>query len=138
MPENFQLSNVGVNTEINALAALLNGGWLDLYDGPQPVSADLPPSKDCHLLASLRFADPAFSPAVEGVVAAYPMEKESSAKKSGFALWYRLTQADHETVVADGSVGTTDANLVLNVAQILERAEVMLDRFMLMARKSKY
>jgi hypothetical protein len=38
MPLNTQLTNAAVNAEANALAALLNGGFIDIYDGTQPAS----------------------------------------------------------------------------------------------------
>lgn len=40
MAKNTQLSNLAVNTEADALGALLNSGLLRIYDGTQPATAD--------------------------------------------------------------------------------------------------
>lgn len=132
----FQISNLGVNAEIDALTALLNGGWLDIYDGTKPPSADMPAGKDCHVLASLQFADPAFTPGVEGTAVSNQIDPDTNAAQEGAATWYRLTKADHLTVVADGTVGRANANLLVNAPRIQQYAEVAIDSFTLVANKA--
>ncbi len=53
------LANATVNTEANALAELLNGGSIDILDGPQPDAADLPITTQT-VGVTLTFGDPAF------------------------------------------------------------------------------
>lgn len=40
MAKNTQLSNAAVNAEADALSALLNTGYLRIYSGTQPATAD--------------------------------------------------------------------------------------------------
>lgn len=42
MTKNTRLSTLVVNAQADALAALAAGGFLDMYDGVQPKSADDP------------------------------------------------------------------------------------------------
>lgn len=130
-----RLSNLAVNAEVNAHAALLNGGWMDIYDGPQPEEADASPSGDAHLLASVRFRSPAFEQGLMGAAKARAMDSDPDAARTGDAAWYRLYQADHKTTVEDGSIGVKDANLILNSVHIQQHAEVTVRGFTLVSSK---
>jgi len=121
---------------MNAHSRLLDGGFFDIYDGTQPATADDAPGSDTHLLASLQFGPRAFAAAVNGVAAALAILSDPDAARTGTATWYRLMQADHLTAVEDGSVGRSNANLVLNSQQIQQHAEVSIDGFVLTASKS--
>ena len=135
MPPQARLTSAAANAQIDAVTALLNGGWLDVYDGTQPASADDRPS-GANVLASLQFGSPAFFPGVNGVAIAHPMTPDMDAMRTGTATWYRLTRADHRTGVADGSVGTADANLIMNAVAIQQHAEVAIGAFTLTASRS--
>jgi len=139
MPLRTKLSTRAVNAEVSALTALLDGGYLEIYAGLQPTSAD-----DAILrqprLATLRFGEPAFGPPTSGVVRAYPIAKEADAAATGTATWFRLYRRGHEPGrdepdlrVLDGSVGTLGANLNLTSVEIQVHAEVSVDEFMLTA-----
>lgn len=101
-----------VNVEANALAALLNGGWIDILDGAQPANGDTAITTQ-NLLVSLQFGSPAFGAASGGVATANSIT-QGVIGQSGIATWCRIYEADHATAVFDGSVGTAAANLVLN------------------------
>jgi hypothetical protein len=130
-----KLSNAAASAECNALAALLDGGFLDIYDGVQPATADTSITTQ-NLLASLQFATPAFGAAVNGVAISDVITPDASADASGTASWYRCFSSDHTTVVQDGSIGTSGANLNLNSVAISIGAEVALDSFTLITSKS--
>jgi hypothetical protein len=120
-----RLSEKVLNASITAQAVMLNGGFLDIYDGPQPAgTADAPDAKKNTLLATLRFKSPAFMPASGGAVTSFELEPDTDAKATGVAAWYRLTESDHKTVVEDGSIGRVDCNMVMNATAIQEHAEV--------------
>jgi len=128
MALNTKLGNAGVNATGDALAALLDGGYLRIYDGVQPASADDAVTTQV-LLAELRFGTPAFGAAVAGVITANAITKESNAPASGTAAWARLLQSDGVTAVMDEEVGTAGCNINLSAVLILAGAEVSLSAF---------
>lgn len=113
MASTLRLSNLMVNTGMDAQAALLNGGFLDLYDGTQPATADTPVTTQTRL-ATLTFGTPAFNPAVTGVVVATALGSEPSIAATAQAKWARGYKADHTTVVCDWGVSTSGADINLN------------------------
>ena len=106
------LTNATVNLEANALARLLDGGFIDILDGPQPDAADLPITSQT-VGVTMAFGDPAFRPAVAGTIV-------SNLIQPGVAVttirpsWARMYTSDRRAVM-DISVGVNarDANLVI-------------------------
>jgi hypothetical protein len=130
-----RLSDVAVNAEIDALTALLNGGFIDFYDGSQPATADTAISTQVRL-ASLSFGTPAFGAGVAGVAVANAITPDSDADATGTASWYRCWKSDHTTSVTDGSIGTSGANINMATTSIVQHATVTLPSFSLTAAKS--
>jgi hypothetical protein len=122
MALNPKYTNLAVNTKCDAQAALLNSGFLRIYDGTQPATADTAITTQV-LLAELGFGSPAFGPAVAGVATANAITSDASANASGTATWYRLVTSG-AVAVMDGSVGTATSNLVLNSVAISAGAQV--------------
>jgi hypothetical protein len=121
--QNAKLSNAAANASADATTALLNTGYLRIYDGTQAATADTAIGAQT-LLAELRFGATAFGAAVAGVATANAITPDSSANATGTASWFRALKSDGSTVVYDGSVGTADANLVLNSTAIQSGAAV--------------
>src|SRR5437660_742362 len=67
MASNLNLSESAANVQADALAELLNNGFLRLYDGSQPFTANHPIDSQ-RLLAELRFGIPAFHLAEAGIL----------------------------------------------------------------------
>ena len=135
MSLNLKLSETTVNAEADAHSALLNSGYLRIYDGAQPANADAAIGAQV-LLAELRFGATAFAAASGGVAAANTITSDSSANASGTATWYRTLKSDGTTVVSDGSVGTSGANLNLNSVAITAGAAVDCTAFVFTQPKS--
>jgi hypothetical protein len=135
MALNPQLSNVAANAEANAVATLLNTGYLRLYSGTQPTTADTAIGAQV-LLAELRFGATAFGAAAAGVITANAITSDTTADNTGTATWFRTLQSDGTTVVFDGSVGTTGANLNLNSVAISAGAQVDVTGFTYTSSKS--
>jgi hypothetical protein len=113
---NTKLSTTFVNSQANVVAAYFNDGFLIIYDGTQPANADTVASGNA--LVTLRFANPAFASAVNGVITANALSS-NIAVNSGTASWFRTTQSDGTTVLLDGSVGSDSGNnLVLGTTVI--------------------
>ena len=135
MALNLKLSNATVNAEADAHSALLNSGYLRIYDGTQPTNADTAIGAQV-LLAELRFGATAFAAASTGVATANAITSDSSANATGTATWYRTLKSDGTTVVSDGSVGTSGANLNLNSVAITAGAAVDCTAFVFTQPKS--
>jgi hypothetical protein len=138
---NQKLSNYAVNVEVDALAALLNGGTMEIRSGTQPASANDPPP-DGVLLATVTFGNPAFTSGVNGVATLRPMTPEPDAPATGDATWYRC-KAFNGATIQDGSAGKNGEpnpsdvyNLSLDNATIEQHARVSIEGFTLTASKS--
>jgi hypothetical protein len=123
---NTTLSTAAVNAEADALAALLNAGFIDLYDGEQPEDADTAISTQ-NRLVRLMFSAPAFAKAKGGVLTANAIV-QGIAQVGSRATWFRASQKDG-TPVFDGSVGDADANMVLPTTFIVAKQTVTCTRF---------
>jgi hypothetical protein len=131
---NPKLTSLAATAEADAVAALLNNGWIRVYSGLQPSTADEAVSSQV-VLAELRFGNPAFGSASDGAAAANAITGDSSANATGTATWFRCFQSDGTTPVFDGSVGTSNSNLVLNSVEISAGAQVDVTSFTFTAQK---
>jgi hypothetical protein len=123
MALNPKRSNVAANAACDAMALLLASGYLRIYSGTQPATADTALSGNT-LLAELRFGATAFGAAVAGVATANAITADASADNTGTATFFRCLKSDGTTVVYDGSVGTSAADLILNTVSIVAAANV--------------
>ena len=123
MATNPKFSNLTVNGEADFIGTALDSGFIRLYDGSQPATADTALSGQT-LLAELTFGADAFPAAVAGVLTANAITSDSSANATGTAAWARLLKTDGTSVVMDGTVGTAAANVVINSTAISAGAVV--------------
>lgn len=126
MPPQLRYSSDSVDAQTDAICARLNDGYLQLWDGTQPIDGDA--AADGNLLVELRFGNPAFAPSVGGVAQANPIET-ATALVTGNASWLRTLQADHASVVFDGDIGTANAVLNLDRVNIQAQANVLITDF---------
>lgn len=113
MANNLQLADGSVNAALNAMAALLNSGFLKIYNGTQPANANTALSGNT-LLSTLTFGATAFANAVAGVATANAIGTDTSIAATGTATFARLFKTDGSTVVCDMSVGTSGADINLD------------------------
>lgn len=129
MAANPKRSNAAVNAAADAVSVLLTNGYLRIYDGSQPATADTAITTQV-LLAELRFnASAAFGAASNGVATANAITSDTSANATGTATWFRALKSDGTTVVYDGSVGTSSADLVLSSVALAIGATVSVSSF---------
>lgn len=128
MAVNPKRSNAAVTAAADAVCALLNNGYLRLYDGSQPANADTAVTSQTQL-AELRWNATAFGGATNGVAVANAITADTSADATGTATWFRALKSDGTTAVFDGSVGTSSADLVLNSTAITSGANVSVTSF---------
>jgi hypothetical protein len=125
---NPKLSDTAANAAVNAVTALANSGLLRIYDGTQAADANTAVGAQV-LLAELTLNATAFAAAVAGVATANAITSDASANASGTATWFRVVKSDGTTVLFDGSVGTSGANLNLNSVAISAGAVVAVTSF---------
>jgi hypothetical protein len=123
MALNPKYSTVMVNAEADAVGNALNTGYIRIYDGTQPATADTAVSTQT-LLAELRFGADAFGAASNGTITANAITDDSSANATGTATWARILASDGTTVWFDGTAGTSAANVILNSVAISAGAAV--------------
>ena len=127
MADTTKVSNAAATAEADALAGLLDNGYLRIYDSTggtgQPATVDTAIGSQV-LLAELRFANPSDAGAANGVVTFSAMTADSSANATGTATWFRAFSSNGTTAVWDGSVGTSGATLNLNTTSIVTGAAV--------------
>jgi len=110
MALNTQVADATVNAQANALAALCNSGFIKIYNGTQPATADTAISGNT-LGVTLTFGATAFPSAVSGLLTA-------NAITAGVAVadmtptWARICRSDNSTVM-DVSAGASGANLTI-------------------------
>jgi hypothetical protein len=125
MALNFHRSNDCVDAAVDAQTALLNTGYLRIYSGTQPTTADDAAGAGT-LLAELRMGATAFAASVDGVAAANAVTKDSSANATGAAAWFRALKSDGTSTVCDGTVAATGgtADCIINSVDIQSGTEV--------------
>lgn len=128
MAANLKLANATVNGQADDLARRLDSGYLRIYDGAQPATADTALGAQV-LLAELRFAATSAPAAAAGVLTFNAIVSDTSANATGTATWFRCLASDGTTVVFDGSVGTASADLILNSTAISAGAQVDVTSF---------
>jgi hypothetical protein len=114
MPSNPLFYDATVVAGVNAVAALCNNGFLEIYTGSQPsLDGGLTGTK----LAKLGFGATAFAgaTAAAGTVTALANAISSGlALATGTAGYFALLKSDDSTVVATGGVGTSGSDLNLS------------------------
>ena len=134
MANNPKFSNTTVNAEADAVARLLDTGWLRVYDGSQPATADTAIGAQV-LLAELRFSATSAPAASAGLLTFNAVTSDASANATGTAAWFRTFKSDGTTVVMDGTVGTAGTDAIINSTAISSGAQVDCTAFTLQVSK---
>lgn len=104
MAHDLKISNALAGVEADAAKVRFDNGYLRIYQGTKPTSADDPPTGST-LLAELQFGSPAAASQANGLITMNPLIKEDSAPAGGIADWYRAIESDGTTVISDGTCG---------------------------------
>jgi hypothetical protein len=112
MAKLVNLTDLSANVEAVVFGKLMDGGFIDVYDGTQPKTADDQVVGQKRGV-TLSFGKPAFGSPTAGVITANQIGSGIVATTLNPATWARIYRADHQTVVMDVSVGTGDAVIVL-------------------------
>lgn len=104
------ISDAAANAGINAVAGLVNGGYIEIRTGAKPATVATAASGT--LLGTLTFSATAFGAAASRSAAANPITGDSSADASGGAGWFRAYTSGG-VAVFDGTVGTSGADIIM-------------------------
>jgi hypothetical protein len=116
MPTNLKYSNGTRNAQQNGLITYAGSGSLiNIYSGSQPANANTAISGQT-LLVTLTVSG-SFGTDSNGTITLSTVTN-GTAVATGTASFFRITQSNNTTVVMDGSVATSDADLVLNNTSI--------------------
>jgi hypothetical protein len=116
MPTNLKYSNGTRNAQQNGLITYAGtGALINIYSGSQPANANTAISGQT-LLVTLTVTG-SFGTDSNGTITLSTVAN-GTAVATNTATFFRITKSDTTTVVMDGSVATSDADLVLNNTSI--------------------
>jgi hypothetical protein len=116
MPSNLKYSNGTRNAQQNGLITYAGSNALiNIYAGGQPANANTAISGQT-LLVTLTVTG-SFGTDSNGTITLSSVAN-GTAVATGTAAFFRITKSDGTTVVMDGSVAISDADLVLNNTSI--------------------
>lgn len=112
----IRLATAPQNAAADAIAALANGGTIEIRSGSQPATANTAATGT--LLATFTLVSPAFSAASSGVLTldADP-DITTTGAAAGTAGWARVKGSGGATVF-DGSVATSGGDFTINTTAI--------------------
>lgn len=108
------------NVANNAVAALLNTGYVRIYSGTRPANGQAALSGNT-LLAELRFGATAFGASASGVATANAITQTGTNNASGTATFARLFKSDGTSQIRDMDVvvsATPDAVVASNTTVV--------------------
>lgn len=116
MPTNLKYSNGTRNAQqVGLITYAGSGALINIYAGSQPANANTAISGQT-LLVTLTVSG-SFGTDSNGTITLSTVTN-GVAVATGTAAFFRITQSNGSTVVMDGSVATSDADLVLNNTSI--------------------
>lgn len=116
MPSNLKYSNGTRNAQQNGLISYAGSNCIiRIYDGTQPANANTAITTQT-LLVSLPIVG-SFGTDSNGTLTISSVTS-ASAVATGTASFFRIVKSDGTTVVMDGSVGTSNADMILNTTAI--------------------
>lgn len=124
-----QLSTACRNAKLDAITTTIGtSGLLRIYSGTAPANPAASLAGNT-LLAELPLSSTFAAAASSGVLTANSITSDSTADATGTATFYRIYKSDGTTCVAQGSVGTSGADLNLNTTSIVAGAAVAVTSF---------
>ncbi len=115
------------NAQLNAYGANFNSGLLKIYAGTVPADADAALTSQT-LLGTQTMGATAFAAAAAGSMSANPIT-QGNAVATGTASFYRAYKGDGTTVIEQGTVGTSGADLNLNTTSIVNGGPIQITSF---------
>lgn len=112
-----------INLGMDAALDVLDGGFMRIYSGTKPTNANTALSGNT-LLAELSLNATAFGASSSGTKTANAITDDSSANATGTATFFRAFKSDGTSAVIDGTVGTSNADAIINTTSIVSGGTV--------------
>lgn len=116
------------NAMLDVLGGQADNGFVRAYGGSVPATADTALSGQPQL-AELTLGADAFPAASGGVLTANAIGQDVAADATGTATFYRVYKSDGTTVLWQGSVGTSGADLTFDNVDFQVGANVTIESF---------
>jgi hypothetical protein len=129
MANAFYITNVVAQAMLNTFTTQVGTApaVLNIYDGTPPIDADAALASN-NLLAQLTFSVTPFPAATDlnpgARITANAITSDASADSTGTATFFRILTANAGTVKAQGTVGTSAADMNLNTTAITSGSTV--------------
>lgn len=130
MATDFVITNAVAQSMLNAYTAALDAGTagvINIYSGTVPADADTALSGNT-LLAQLTYSGTSYPAATDlspgARITANSITSDSSADATGTATFFRELTQNAGTVVGQGTVGTSAADMILNTVSITSGSTV--------------
>jgi hypothetical protein len=113
------------NAKADALARLLDGGFIDLYTGSMPATPNTAITSQVKL-SRHALSNPSAPAASSGVVTFSAIGDDTDADADGTATWARAYKSNGTSAVCDFDVGTSGTALIMatNVIAIHSRVQI--------------
>lgn len=118
------------NASLDSQFDVLNSGFFRVYSGTRPATPDTALSGNT-LLAELTFGATAFAAATGGTKTANAIGATTNAAATGTATFFRAFQSNGTTAVADGTVGTSATDAIINSVAIQAATTVSCSSFVI-------
>jgi hypothetical protein len=113
---NCKLSVEASNVATQAVTAMLDGGYIEMFAGSQPAGPNEKPIRGIKV-CRIALSSPAFGKASNGEAQSRKTLESDPAEADGRVEWFRAYKRDG-TPVMDGSVGLSGCDLNINDTQI--------------------
>lgn len=130
MPSNLFITNAVAQAMLTAVKTAIDAGTaaiIEIYGDTQPTDADTAVGGQTKL-ATLTMSATAFGSVSDdnpgAIMTADTITEDSSADDDGTATWFRMLTQAGGTTILDGSVGTSDADLVFNTVDFTAGSEI--------------
>lgn len=124
----ISITTARANALLDAYAARFNSGQLKVYAGAVPTNADAALG-GATLLGTLTFSATAFPAASGRSITANAITQDAAADASGTASFYRAFESDGITLIEQGTVGASGADLNLNTTSIVNGGPIQVSSF---------
>ena len=135
MANAFFITNARAIAALDNLVDAMDAGTaavINIYDGSVPADADASIGAST-LLAQLTMNATAFGAAADdtpgAIATAAAITDDSSANATGTATYFRVLTQDAGTVICQGTVGTSSADMILNTVSITAGSAVSISAF---------
>lgn len=135
MANGFYVTNAVAQSMLTALATAADAGTaavIEIYSGAVPANADATPTSPTTLAVLTCSATIASGYSDTGTAARMTLAaitSDTSADNTGTAAYFRIKTQSGGTVVAQGTVGTSAADLILNTVSITAGSTVAISAF---------